>query len=597
VTAAPRPIGPWRPEGVEYVRRKENPFWAADPVIPAKGSRRRVVLVGESAARGYLYDPELSFADVLRAGTAAEVVDLACTNLTAAGLQQVLVALPALEPDAVIVFAGNNWDNLALGLPELDRCAEGLRREGFLSVQRIFRDELLLPQSRAVIDLLGALRSALDVEITVVVPETNLVDWQPERSVLTAVLPADGLPEWLALYPRAAEDPDAARRMIALDGGVSPASQHLLGTALHRAGERAAARVALEASRDAFCGLLVPHPPRCPGVVQALLRESGLRVVDLPAVFEAHTGDLPGRRMFLDYCHLTLEGMRVAAAAILDGAGEPSVAPEVEATAHLLATLHNVHYGQEAAVVRHHCRAALEHSPGVAPVLAELVRAQASSWPSWLTSAFAAVCRLPQAARYLVRKNPNDLAKTADHELIGIVAGELARAGLPAPDPDDVAAAGHAPGPVDLVDPRHHARTFQEHVGLRMGPVPAYYRGHLPTSTFFLVCQEVCARRLRVTARVPGLDGPAEAELWLNDKPFGAVRVSARWTVTELAAERLRAGVNRFEIRWPAAVLRAAEVFERGARRLERGELPDVLPVFGEVHSFTVTPEPDATLA
>src|SRR6266568_3385401 len=74
----PQPIGPWRPQataaGLAYVRRAGRPaveakYWAAADHIPPHGDRRRIVLVGESVARGYLFDPELCFADVLRALT------------------------------------------------------------------------------------------------------------------------------------------------------------------------------------------------------------------------------------------------------------------------------------------------------------------------------------------------------------------------------------------------------------------------------------------------------------------------------------------------------------------------------------------------
>lgn len=628
--AAPRPVGAWRPHetdaGLELVRRTDLPpaeekFWAADSGIPPKGSRHRIVLIGESVARGYLFDPALSFADVLRALAPedVEIVDLACTNLTARGLQEVLSALPALSPDAVAVFAGNNWDNIPLGLAELDRCAAGLRRDGFRAVRQVFQDDLLLPQARAVIEGLAKLRSGTGVEIAMLVPETNLVDWRPERSVLTAVLPSNRTADWLTLRERAVDElaadnavaaADTARRMLSIDEGLSPTSSFLLGTALHRAGAHREARLALEGARDAFCGLLVPHPPRCPGQVQALLRdachEHDLRLVDLPTVFEEHTGDLPGRRMFLDYCHLTLEGMRVAAAATLAAvrpALDPTallkiqvpLAPSVEGTAHLLAALHNAHYGQSNDLVRHHMRVALDRSPDLAAIVADLIKAQVTRWPSWLTAAFVTVSRSAQAARYLVPDNPNRLAKTADYELARAAAEVLEEAGGPVPDPDELVVEGHGPGAgrVDLVEPRFHARTFQEYVGQRMGGVPGYYRGHEPRSTFYLICADGRPRRLRLTARVPGLDSGGVAEVWLNDEPLATARVRCRWTVAEFdaPAARLRRGPNRLEVRWPPPEQAATAVFEHGARRLERGQLPDVLPIFGEVHSFTATPK------
>src|SRR5215203_4850946 len=42
-------------------------FWANVQRIPPKGSRRRIVLVGESVARGLLYDPQFNPALALQA--------------------------------------------------------------------------------------------------------------------------------------------------------------------------------------------------------------------------------------------------------------------------------------------------------------------------------------------------------------------------------------------------------------------------------------------------------------------------------------------------------------------------------------------------
>jgi hypothetical protein len=87
-------------------------YWADVERIPPKNGRR-VVLVGESVARGYLFDPAITFAGMLEAALGVEVVDLARTDLTAIELPALFEALPALEPDAVVLFAGNNWHSVA----------------------------------------------------------------------------------------------------------------------------------------------------------------------------------------------------------------------------------------------------------------------------------------------------------------------------------------------------------------------------------------------------------------------------------------------------------------------------------------------------
>ena len=58
-------------------------------------------------------------------------------------------ALPALEPDAVVLFAGNNWSSVRLELEELDLLAGALREGGFARSRSVFVDTLIRGRARA----------------------------------------------------------------------------------------------------------------------------------------------------------------------------------------------------------------------------------------------------------------------------------------------------------------------------------------------------------------------------------------------------------------------------------------------------------------
>src|SRR5262245_21445068 len=64
-------VGPCEAGGDGSVVRVETGdawhFWANVQKIPAKGQRQRIVLLGESVARGYLYDPQFNPAMALQA--------------------------------------------------------------------------------------------------------------------------------------------------------------------------------------------------------------------------------------------------------------------------------------------------------------------------------------------------------------------------------------------------------------------------------------------------------------------------------------------------------------------------------------------------
>ncbi|MFF9396781.1 hypothetical protein [Streptomyces griseoluteus] len=56
-------------------------FWADVAYVPTKGDGRRVLLVGESAARGFLLDPGLTPADVLRGELSNGAEQMQCVDL------------------------------------------------------------------------------------------------------------------------------------------------------------------------------------------------------------------------------------------------------------------------------------------------------------------------------------------------------------------------------------------------------------------------------------------------------------------------------------------------------------------------------------
>ena len=75
------------------VHRSEWRLWADNEEIPARSRGRRIVFLGESAARGYFYDPDFAPAVVLQAllrsvpGTRdIDVVDLARSNIDPTGI-------------------------------------------------------------------------------------------------------------------------------------------------------------------------------------------------------------------------------------------------------------------------------------------------------------------------------------------------------------------------------------------------------------------------------------------------------------------------------------------------------------------------------
>jgi hypothetical protein len=291
--------------------------------------------------------------------------------------------------------------------------------------------------------------------------------------------------------------------------------------------------------------------------MRAKAAEHGFGLVDLPLVYSSLLGGaLPDRRVFLDYCHLTKEGIAAAmsaAARVLSPVlgidpVEPALAisEEDEATAHLLAAVHNAHHGQRREIVAHH----LARAGG--DQLRLLAEVAVGDGPPWTSPSFAELCGSRLASRYLVSPDPRLIARLADHELI--VDGWPVRK------------------PADLLATEHSAPTFWDWKGRAQGPERAYYRAPETRSRFFLPWDGGKAR-LRLTVR-----GPAG-----NARIGGTtVPLTPEWSAHHFELE-LRPGVNELVVEWPGA---AKGDLEADARRIERGISPDVYPTYGEIHSF-----------
>src|SRR4029077_2211719 len=97
----------------------------------------------------------------------------------------------------------------------------------------------------------------------------------------------------------------------------------LLARAQIGCGDLAAAERSCRAEIDAapYATLATLSAPQVTTAAREILlvaaRRHGFLTVDLRRIFAEHAGPaLPGRRLFLDYCHLTLEGIQVAMAAV-----------------------------------------------------------------------------------------------------------------------------------------------------------------------------------------------------------------------------------------------------------------------------------------
>ncbi|MBD0694820.1 hypothetical protein [Streptomyces sp. CBMA123] len=624
-------VGIWRREDGrlrrDTGRREEWRYWADLPELPLRAGTRRVAVLGESATRGYFFDPVYSLAGLidsrLTAGQ-ADVLDLARTNCSLPELLRTAAEACALGVDALVVHAGNNWNNVDPTPTERHQLAGLIAEGGFPAATAAFRT-LVADVAASALDLLREL--AGPTPVVLVVPEFNLADWVDEPMLDCPALPEGRLPRWLELR-RAAEQAlesgelTQARTLVAellrLDGGSSPVTHRL---AARCAETPDAVRAALGAARDSVVSPFAVHSPRTLTAVQDLLRERGekfgFRVVDQRTLFQdGQAGQLgqdglPGRQFFLDYCHLSFDGLRRTADAVADTLAEvlsltveaaAPVEPAADrlALAHFLAAVHNAHYGQGEEILRHHVARALDTDAAVAERIEDYLDYQTRRAPNWMCSSYERSAQDPSVARYLVVGDGRLNGKLADHALREVMLDELERHGRPVRERHQellVAehaaehTAEHVAGADLLADPAL-AATFNERRGTAFARRVAYLRAHAPLTRSTLVLAEPAELTVEVTWRLPGGTVPAGVRLAVNGQDVGAAELGTDWRSDAFTVrpELLRRGGNTVEIHWPLTGDGLDGVLRDAGPRLECAETVPCHPVHGHVHDWSVRP-------
>lgn len=596
-------------------RRDEWRYWADRPEIPLRTGHRRVAVLGESAARGYFFDPAYSLAGLVDAaldGSGVDILDLARTNCSLEELLRTAADALALGADALVVHAGNNWNNVDPTPVERHELALLLEADGFSAAAASFR-ALVTDVAASALDLLREL--AGDVPVVLVVPEFNLGDWTDEPILGCPALPAGRMPRWLGAHDeaeRALRDGDLPKArtrvaaMTALDGGSSPVSHRLAARCAASPDE---ALAALRAAKDAVVSPFAIHSPRTLVSVQEVMRrkagEAGFHLVDQAALFRREGSAIPGREYFLDYCHLTFAGLRATALAVADalgsalelpgrsGAGNVPDRPVADrlALAHFLAAVHNAHYGQPEEVLRHHLTEALDADVSVAERFEDYLDYQTRTAPNWMCSSYERSTRDPAFRRYMVVGDGRLNGKLADHTLREVMLDVLEGRGAPARRRyEDLLVAEHA-GDTDLLSDASLATTFNERRQDGVGPRVAYLRASSPRTRSTLVVDRPAPLVIEVTWRLPAELPDGAVSVTVNGHHVGTAEPGISWTTGEFTVppDALRRGRNTVEIRWPDGGDGNDTLVTRAAARLECGETVANHQVHGHVHDWSVT--------
>jgi len=644
-------VGIWErksKEGKSYFARRldranEWNMWANEGRIEAKGTKRRIVLIGESVARGYLYDPLFTPAKVLEkilkphfSEAGIEVIDLARLSLLQNELLELAHSALALEPDAVVIFAGNNWGlgfSSSVNDTDYRRSVATVARERGVAGLKRFAEERLKHEIQQLVKTVASLYQAQEIPLLWIIPEFNLRDWRdPETNAPYLTQSANR--EWMALWQearQALQNDDltaaatCAEKMVELDQGICVAGLYLLADCCRRTGDHQTERHYLERARDALIWDNTGYvPSRSYTVVQATLRDEvakyGNEIVDLPLLFNEYlNGELPDRRLFVDHCHLTSEGIRLSMAAAgqrllqtlcgtaprWSALADKQIAPsrEVEAEAAFLAAVHNAHWWQASDLVDYFCQRAVEHSPKVVQMITTFSELQTRRPPMLMSRSAEQFSKLGagliqfytiQYSKQLLDEVFLNAVERATEKL-GVDRKHLER--MQQQEHSVVRKANNLLDYYYCSAARQPRELMWAFAVQGMSPLlkmrSDYYKAYGLTSRFVFVGEPDCPVDLRLTCRLPqGSRAADDIAIEVNGTRFGELSINRHWETWQISVgeELVRDGLNEVVIHWPLPEFPDQQTLDAMFDHLvDEGIYPDFYPVFGEIHTFVAS--------
>jgi hypothetical protein len=292
---------------------------------------KRVCLIGESAAYGMFFSPIITPAKACEKilneecynSSLVEVIDLTRICMNSQKLIETVKSVRNIEPDFIIIFAGNNWfaDSLydrSLALDKKRKYYEAFEQGAFNQMPRLFHDDFYNNSLKIFDEIDKAIRNE-NFKTFFVIPPSNLHHWQRRTPLFKGKYDFVGWHKRLedALcnlkngdYERALLD---GRAMIDIDKNTCSTSQRVVADALihlNREGE-ALGFLKKEASL-AIVNSNITSFPFAPCIIKKILSGENtyhFEAIDLERILQERTKkSVLGREVFVDYCHLNPKG-------------------------------------------------------------------------------------------------------------------------------------------------------------------------------------------------------------------------------------------------------------------------------------------------
>jgi hypothetical protein len=207
--------------------------------------------------------------------------------------------------------------------------------------------------------------------------------------------------------------------------------------------------------------------------------------------------------------------------------------------------------------------------------------------PAWLSTAFDEFYNCPLMGKYFTVADPGLDYKFDDSLLSKVIAAELYAHSEEANELmncNDTLESGQAR---DLLMPMYSARTFRARYGHSLGESRSYLRATSGKSQFRFWGDGTAFLKVSATTRLPFGLSVRHISILLNGLKVVTFLGGNSWEKREffLRDQQLQ-GLNCVEIIWPHEGV--GPDINLAVEMLQRGRIPDLLPTFGELYTFTV---------
>lgn len=547
-------FGVWENLDGEWVRDSKRYdswyFWADRNSIPKKRlETKRVVLLGESVARGYLFDPVINLAKIMeshfeQSANEIEVIDLARIDMTALGLRDAIKAVGVFEPDYLICFAGNNWHQMEmLSRADLVILSDIFKKAGLSAVREYIKNSIMYPEIDKILAEFSDLRESC--KLIFVIPGFNETGWVHDQTCPKSML-------W--------EDQN-------------------------------------DSDFNAVFGLPVRHTPRCFTFIRTYLKEyfnkHNIDFIDVTDVLLHVSSQEPiGARYYIDYCHLNFDGLSLVATEVskrithslvgrvdfsLHSTFDFSAYKHDLAASYFLAAVHNAHYGQPMKTIMCLLERSVSYAPEVKELFKNFIFLSTSSQegkPDWTSQSYEQCVNFSAVIRkYFMLRRSNNESAMYNKLLIGAMTTILG---------EDHCIRDKQVFPINLLRGRYWCETFGANYNYDLRSKKAYQESLFPDSIFRLFLVKG-AYQLNLCCRRSVLSD-LSLKIYVQDICVFEGFMSDKWTNMTIKFKHSNDADCMIRIHWGQAAPSFTEHKNQFLEHLSQGMVPNLFVKYGDIY-------------